>query len=182
MSDSAPGHGNIYDDFIKAEYMVNDSDRINQNQAISKKQELERPTNPKAEEGLNIPEQNSLYPREHSWGTPSDAGEVRVIDEKTGGAKGQKDCELGAVDPTALWEVGKIAAYGGKKYARYNFVKGFKWSLSYDALQRHLMLFWAGEDKDAESGLYHIAHAAWHCLALLTFMLRHKGTDDRFPK
>jgi hypothetical protein len=117
-------------------------------------QELERPTNPK---------------------------EVRVVDPVTGGAKGQKLCEMGALDPKALIEVGKVAGYGGIKYERYNFCKGYKWSLSYDALQRHLMAFWGGKDIDDESGLYHLAHAGWHCLALLTFSLRGKGTDDRFP-
>lgn len=118
------------------------------------RQELERPTNPK---------------------------EVRVVDEKTGGEKGQKLCQLGAVDPLALIEVGKIAGYGGVKYERYNFAKGYKWSLGYDALQRHLMAFWGGENNDPESGLPHMAHAAWHCLALVTFSLRGRGTDDRFP-
>ena len=107
--------------------------------------------------------------------------EVRIIDEVTGGEKGQKDCQMGAVDPLSLIQVGRVAGYGGVKYARYNFAKGYKWSLSYDALQRHLMAFWGGENIDPESDLPHVAHAAWHCLALLTFMLRNKGTDDRFP-
>jgi len=107
--------------------------------------------------------------------------EVRIVDAKTGGEKGQKGCQLGAVDPMALWEVGLISGFGNKKYERYNFAKGYKWSLSYDAMQRHLKLFWSGEDRDQESGLLHIAHAAWHCLALLCFYTRGKGTDDRFP-
>ncbi len=108
--------------------------------------------------------------------------EIRITDPVTGGAKGSKLCELGAVDPLALVEVGKVAGFGGRKYERYNFAKGYRWSLSYDALQRHLMAFWSGEDTDAESGLHHVAHAAWHCLALLTFALRGRGTDDRFPR
>ncbi len=109
-------------------------------------------------------------------------GEVRVVDELTGGEKGQKDCQMGAVDPLALMEVGKVAGFGGRKYERYNFTKGYRWSLSYDALQRHLMAFWNGEDVDPESGHRHLAHACWHSLALLTFSMRSKGTDDRFPQ
>ena len=116
---------------------------------------------------------------EHSTATD---GETRVVDPVTGGAKGQKLCEMGAVDPMALAEVGKVAGYGSIKYARYNFAAGYKWSLSYDALQRHLMAFWGGEDKDPESGFYHLAHAGWHCLALLYFSMRGRGTDDRFPR
>ena len=111
----------------------------------------------------------------------SGVSEVRIVDEKTGGAKGQKNCQMGALDPLALGEVGKVAGFGGVKYERYNFAKGYKWSLSYDALHRHLMAFWGGENTDEESGLPHLAHAAWHCLALMTFSLRGLGTDDRFP-
>jgi hypothetical protein len=107
--------------------------------------------------------------------------EVRVVDPVTGGAKGSKQCQMGAVDPQALMQVGLVAGFGGIKYERYNFAKGYKWSLSYDAMQRHLMLFWNGQDNDDESGLPHLAHAAWHCLALLTFSFRGRGTDDRFP-
>lgn len=128
---------------------------------------------------------SAVYPtrsiRMNSDGVILGTEEVRVVDAVTGGAKGQKGCQLGAVDPLALIEVGKIAGFGGEKYERYNFAKGYKWSLSYDALQRHLMAFWAGENIDPESKLPHVAHAAWHCLALLTFSLRNKGTDDRFP-
>lgn len=108
--------------------------------------------------------------------------EIRITDEQTGGQKGMKECQVGALDPQAIWQVGLVAGFGNKKYARYNFAKGYKWSLSYDALQRHLMQFWNGEMVDSESGLPHLAHAGWHCLALLTFTLRGRGTDDRFPQ
>jgi hypothetical protein len=107
--------------------------------------------------------------------------EERVTDPKTGGQKGQKDAQLGAVCPMALMEIAKVAGFGGRKYARYNFLKGFAWSLSYDALQRHLHAFWSGEEVDPESGLYHVAHAGWHCMCLLAFTIRTLGIDDR-PK
>ena len=126
----------------------------------------------------------TLGPTTHifSSGDGHSLSEKRITDPTTGGQKGQKLCQIGAVDPLALVEVGKVAGFGGEKYERYNFAKGYKWSLNYDALQRHLMAFWSGEDIDPESKLPHLAHAAWHCLALLTFWLRKKGTDDRFPR
>ena len=105
--------------------------------------------------------------------------ETRYTDPTTGGQKGQKIAQLGALEPKALMEVAKVAGFGATKYDRYNFLKGYPWSLSYDAMQRHLHAFWAGEDQDPESGLYHLAHAGWHCLALLAFKLRGLGTDDR---
>lgn len=105
--------------------------------------------------------------------------ETRVVDPVTGGEKGQKLAQLGAVDPAALMEVARVAGFGAEKYARYNFAKGYAWSLSFDAMMRHLLAFWGGEEGDPESGLPHLAHAAWHCLALLTFQERGRGTDDR---
>jgi hypothetical protein len=108
-------------------------------------------------------------------------GEVRVTNATTGGAKGKKPAQLGAVDPHSLLEVAAVAGFGGDKYERYNFTKGFEWSLSFDAFLRHSLAFWGGQDNDEESGLPHMAHAAWHALTLLTFMRHHPELDDRFP-
>jgi hypothetical protein len=107
--------------------------------------------------------------------------EKRIVNPITGGEKCAKIAQLGAVDPTALMEIAKVAGYGTDKYSRYNFLKGYDWSLSFDALCRHIFAFWAGEDIDPESGLPHMAHAGWHCLTLLTFAQRHPQLDDR-PK
>lgn len=109
----------------------------------------------------------------------SDTNETRVVDPDTGGAKGQKPCQLGAVDPLALQFLGLVAGMGANKYGRNNYTLGYRWSLSFDALLRHVLAFWAGEDNDPESGLPHLAHAAFHCLALITFAERGLGTDDR---
>ncbi len=102
------------------------------------------------------------------------------ITSRTGGQKDKKLAQLGALDPLALLALAEIAGAGAEKYDRYNFLKGYDWSLSYDACQRHLNLFWAGDDLDEESGQPHLAHAAWHCLAMLSFHLRELGDDDRF--
>jgi hypothetical protein len=107
--------------------------------------------------------------------------EVRITDPNTGGQKGQKPEMLGFVDPNALMDIARVAGMGATKYEQFNFTKGYKWSLSYNALLRHVFAFLAGEDLDEESGLPHLAHAAWHCLALLTFWRFKRGTDDRFP-
>lgn len=110
----------------------------------------------------------------------SPSPETRIVDPVTGGEKGQKPAQLGAIDPVALMVLASVAGFGAKKYARYNFLKGYNWSLSYDALQRHLHAFWAGEMDDPESGLPHLGHACWHTLALLSFAMHELGTDDRW--
>lgn len=103
-----------------------------------------------------------------------------TTDPKTGGQKGKKPLEVGAIDPLARAELGKVAAFGGEKYSRGNYLRGYDWSLSVDALHRHMLAFESGEDYDPESGLLHTVHAAWHALALASFYLHELGNDDRF--
>lgn len=105
--------------------------------------------------------------------------EVRTT-SSTGGQKGKKLASMSALDPNSLMVVAEIAGFGAEKYDKLNFMKGYDWSLSYDALQRHLHQFWSGEDRDEESGMLHLGHAAWHCLAMISFIERGLGTDDRY--
>lgn len=99
----------------------------------------------------------------------------------TGGSKGKKAAQIGSVDPLALLALAEVAGFGAEKYERLNYLNGYPWSWSYDALMRHLLAYQAGEDLDPESGLPHLAHAMWHCSALTSFQLRRIGEDDR-PK
>lgn len=93
--------------------------------------------------------------------------------------KPRKDCEMALLDPAALWELGRVAHFGTKKYPKNSYLKDADHDLYYSAAQRHLMAYWAGYDHDAESGLSHLAHAAWNILALLTFRIRKIGNDNR---
>ena len=107
--------------------------------------------------------------------------ETRVVDPTTGGMKGMKLAQMGAIDPLARWALAEVAGLGAKKYDRLNYLKGYAWSLSIDAANRHLLQLESGEDYDDETGLPHGAHLAWHGLCLTSFLLRGIGTDDR-PK
>ena len=131
--------------------------------------------------------------------------EVRVTDDATGGQKGVKATQIGALDPVSLIVLGRVAGIGALKYDAFNFLRGYDWSYSYNAAQRHLNLFWAGEDLDVctvhgahdhpfvfiEPGhpdncdgtnLPHPALAAWHGLTLTSFLVRRIGIDTRPPK
>jgi len=88
--------------------------------------------------------------------------------------------QMGLLPPRALVEVAEIYTLGAQKYAPYNWAKGMAWSRIYDALQRHLHAFWAGEDLDEESAKCHLAHAAWGCLTLLEYRRLHQELDDRY--
>ena len=79
----------------------------------------------------------------------------------------------------ALRAVVRVLGHGAVKYGDRNWERGMDWSRFYSALQRHITAWWDGEDKDAESGLPHLAHAACCVLFLLAYALRGAGRDDR---
>lgn len=109
-----------------------------------------------------------------------DAGtEVRTVNTTTGGEKGQKQVRLDLLPVPALWEVGRLYGIGAEKYTANNWRKGYEWSKSYSALQRHANLFWNGESIDAD-GFHHLAAVVFHALALMTFEVEHPELDDRF--
>jgi hypothetical protein len=74
----------------------------------------------------------------------------------------------------------RLYGRGAAKYAAHNWRRGYPWSLSFAALQRHAWAFWNGEDIDAEMGLPHLAAVAFHAFALLEFMESHPSFDDRW--
>lgn len=107
------------------------------------------------------------------------SGEVRTVDPATGGEKGTKLARFDLVPTQPLWELAELYGRGARKYAARNWERGYDWSLSFAACQRHLSLFWSGEDRDPETGAKHVINAAWHCFALAYFMDRFQGKDDR---
>jgi len=110
--------------------------------------------------------------------TPS-PDEVRVT-SSTGGQKGKKLARFDLIPPRALWQVAELYGKGAEKYEDWNWRKGYPWSLSIAALERHLSLFKQGEEYDSETGCAHLASVVFHALALLTFMDEHRQFDDRF--
>ena len=120
-----------------------------------------------------------------------DGQEIRTV-SSTGGRKGRKIERVGLIPPKALLELARHYGVGAEKYTERdesgkithsgdnNWRLGYDWSLSIDSLQRHTLQFIAGEDYDPETGSKHMIAAAWHCLALATFMDEHPEFDDRW--
>ncbi len=106
--------------------------------------------------------------------------ETRITNETTGGEKGQKPARMSYLPTGPLLTVAEHYAKGAEKYDDHNWRKGYDWSLSYDALQRHAMAFWAGEDIDEETGSPHMAAVVFHALALLEFAETHPELDNRY--
>lgn len=105
--------------------------------------------------------------------------EVRVVNPVTGGEKGQKVERFDLIPVGPLRIVAKHYGYGCSKYAARNWERGYDWSLSFAALQRHAFAFWSGEDIDVDSGSPHLAAVVFHALALLEFGTTHPELDDR---
>jgi hypothetical protein len=117
------------------------------------------------------------------WEAPNRApadGEVRITDPKTGGQKGRKPERYDLIPWAAMDPVARVYAMGAEKYEDHNYLKGYAWSLSLGAMLRHITQWARGEDLDDESGETHLAHVAWHALALIMFELHGLGTDDRW--
>lgn len=128
--------------------------------------------------GERLSEPRGGYVVDHDPGTPHASREVRVTSD-TGGQKGKKPERLALIPQEPLWELGRVYGFGAEKYDDHNYLKGYDWSLSMDAGMRHFSQFVNGEDHDSESGLHHLAHAAWHCFALMMFQRHDLGTDTR---
>lgn len=86
---------------------------------------------------------------------------------------------LSLLPPLALTEIAKVRAYGAAKYAPWDWTLGRAWTDYLDAVQRHLLAWQAGEDRDPESGLPHLAHAACGLMFLLEFAATGAGEDNR---
>ena len=70
---------------------------------------------------------------------------------------------------------------GATKYGDRNWEKGYAWSLSYAAAQRHLNAFWGGEDYDPEfPDSHHLDAAMFHLMAMRDFVEKFPEYDDRF--
>jgi hypothetical protein len=119
-------------------------------------------------------------------------GEVRTT-ASSGGQKGVKLARFDLLPTGPLWSLAELYGKGAEKYADRNWEKGYEWSKSYAAAQRHMNLFWSGEyfdkheetcppDCNTHTGLPHLACAVFHMFALQEWHDTHPEFDDRAKK
>jgi hypothetical protein len=120
-------------------------------------------------------------------------GEVRSV-SSTGGEKGVKIGRFDLIPADAEHNLAVLYGAGAKKYDDNNWMRGYEWSKSIAAARRHINLHMRGEDLDAEmtelagQPVYHLTCAAWHCFAVVHFMLNQDSNeafklfDDRVSK
>jgi len=73
-----------------------------------------------------------------------DYGTEERITSDTGGSKGMKIARFGLIDSRFIWELARVCGLGAKKYGDHNWRNGYDWTLTVDALQRHLHQFLMG--------------------------------------
>jgi len=79
----------------------------------------------------------------------------------------------------ALEHIVRVFMFGASKYSRGNFRNGFEQHRLIDSLLRHTISYARGEDRDLESGEYHLAHVGCCVLMLLCNVLEKKDIDNR---
>lgn len=115
--------------------------------------------------------------------------EVNTV-SSTGGQKGTKLARFDLIPNGPLWSLAELYGKGAMKYDDRNWEKGYEWSLSFAAAERHLRLFWSGVDidshkPDCEPGctdhteMPHLACAAFHCFAMMEWSKTHPEFDNR---
>jgi len=87
---------------------------------------------------------------------------------------------LGLVPGIAITEIAKVLDFGAKKYDRYNWAKGMKWSRLYDASLRHLFAWIDKNSIDEETNLSHLSHSACCIMFLIVYEKLGLGEDDRY--
>lgn len=110
---------------------------------------------------------------------PDHSGEVRIT-SSTGGSKGSKPQRYDLVPVGPLRQLSELYGRGAEKYEDRNWERGYDWSLSYAAAQRHMNAFWGGEDIDPEMGIPHVICASFHMFAIAQFMDEHPEFDNRY--
>jgi hypothetical protein len=109
-----------------------------------------------------------------------------AVSDKENGEKGVKydqgkpDMSLIPYDPVK--EIAKVFMFGQKKYGRWNYLNGMKWSRIIGAMERHIGKFKNREDFDDESKLLALAHIGCCVIILLMYQIFGLGEDDRAPK
>jgi hypothetical protein len=100
--------------------------------------------------------------------------------------EGHKDDDgklrLDLIPPELLADTAAVLTFGAAKYGERNWEKGMRWGRVFAAAMRHLLAWWAGQDKDPETGLSHLAHVLCCVMFLATYERRGIGHDDRPTK
>jgi hypothetical protein len=108
--------------------------------------------------------------------------EEKQMGKSTAGRFNEGKIRYDLIAPLPLDELARVYTYGTVKYDDDNWWKGLKWKKEvFGCITRHIWKWMRGEKYDDESGLHHLAHAAWNCFTLMEYERCGIGIDDRCP-
>jgi len=117
------------------------------------------------------------------WGNLSAIGKKPTVNYPKSGSAMKFDSDklpVNLLSTEAMLQITAVLKFGAEKYHAHNWRDGFAWSRPLAAAMRHIMAYNDGEDRDSESGLSHLAHAACCIMFLLEFEKTHPHLDDRY--
>lgn len=89
---------------------------------------------------------------------------------------------VSSVPPIALLALGMAMEDGVKKYGKFNWRDAaVTSSVFYDAIERHLIAWYSGEEHASDSKIHHLAHVMAGCAIILDAMHNGVLNDDRKP-
>lgn len=95
---------------------------------------------------------------------------------------GVRKAPFSTVSAVVVAEMGVAMLEGASKYGRHNYrAVGVRASVYYDAVMRHIVSWWEGEDVDPDSGMPHIVKAMTALAVLRDAQIRGMYEDDRPP-
>lgn len=85
------------------------------------------------------------------------------------------------IPPQFIEGLAEVMTWGATtKYSRHNWMCGMKWTAVWAAIMRHLYAFARGEERDPQSGLPHLYHAAFGVMVLAYYA--HGPRSDEYRK
>lgn len=116
-------------------------------------------------------------------------GTIRAERIQAGSITGTNPKEAAGAKKPAIWSVmprwvtllvGRVMQTGAAKYGKFNYRETPIYASTYeDAIDRHIQLWFDGEDTDSESGVSHLAHVIACAVLLLDSQATGKLVDDR---
>lgn len=87
---------------------------------------------------------------------------------------------VGLIAPEMWWALADVLKFGADKYEARGWENNpMPWMRSWASAMRHMLKWEEGEDKDQESGLSHLDHAACNLMFLIAYGRRGIGEDTR---
>lgn len=134
---------------------------------------------------ISAPEQEQLDPNAGMYADmiPSGSADTApVVTENPKDAVGSLKMSMSAVPAVVLAELGVAMMEGARKYGRHNYrAANIRASIYFDAVMRHMMAWFEGEDIDPDSGLSHVTKAIASLTVLRDGQINGNIIDDRPP-